>query len=287
MNAKKAGIGRKGFTLVELIVVLVILSILLAITVPSMTGWIKKARHTQAEVECRACVVAAQTLVSEKYAADTLSAWYGGTDLTSGGAAACRQDIFDLAGVSGKSIESVQYDSAAYSVTYLKYWYNAGEYVIYENGSFVFGEGSGGAATPTPTPAAVYPGTGLALASGVWPTEADYADDAYKSVSVSPSGIFLWTDGSYYVVNTAISLTRGQALSGPGGDANNWFSTQKLTGKVWHASDFAAASQRSDMKRGDLYYDETSGTGYVYIDGGTYANSPTSGQYPHQWYKLP
>ena len=40
MNAKKAGIGRKGFTLVELIVVLVILSILLAITVPSMTGWI-------------------------------------------------------------------------------------------------------------------------------------------------------------------------------------------------------------------------------------------------------
>ena len=102
------------------------------------------------KVECRACVVAAQTLVSEKYAADTLSAWYGGTDLTSGGAAACRQDIFDLAGVSGKSIESVQYDSAAYSVTYLKYWYNAGEYVIYENGSFVFGEGSGGAATPTP-----------------------------------------------------------------------------------------------------------------------------------------
>ena len=40
---KKA--ARHGFTLVEFIVVLVILAILLAILVPSMTQWIAKAKY--------------------------------------------------------------------------------------------------------------------------------------------------------------------------------------------------------------------------------------------------
>lgn len=58
---------KKGFTLVELIVVLVILAILLAILVPSMTGWIKKAKEKQILVNARAGYLAVQTLVSEDY----------------------------------------------------------------------------------------------------------------------------------------------------------------------------------------------------------------------------
>lgn len=58
----------KGFTLVEMIVVIVIIGILLAILVPGMFRYIQKAKEQQAIVECRAVVTAAQTLAAENYA---------------------------------------------------------------------------------------------------------------------------------------------------------------------------------------------------------------------------
>ena len=50
----------KGFTLVEMIVVIVIIGILLAILVPGLFKYIKKAKDQQALIECRAVVTAAQ-----------------------------------------------------------------------------------------------------------------------------------------------------------------------------------------------------------------------------------
>ena len=72
----------KGFTLVELIVVLVIMAILAAITVPVLTGWIDRAKEKQASVHARTIYLAAQTVVTEDYAvldAETFSAEYDGT----------------------------------------------------------------------------------------------------------------------------------------------------------------------------------------------------------------
>lgn len=61
--------NKKGFTLVEVIVVLVILSILAAVLIPSLTGYVDKAKKNAVIEGCHSCAVAAQTLASEAYAA--------------------------------------------------------------------------------------------------------------------------------------------------------------------------------------------------------------------------
>ncbi len=59
--------NQKGFTLVEVIVVLVILAIMAAILIPSLVGYIDKARENSIVTETRSVVQATQTLVSDAY----------------------------------------------------------------------------------------------------------------------------------------------------------------------------------------------------------------------------
>ena len=58
----------KGFTLVEVIVVLVILAIMAAVLIPSLIGYIDKSRENAIVSETRSVVTAVQALASEKYA---------------------------------------------------------------------------------------------------------------------------------------------------------------------------------------------------------------------------
>ena len=60
---------KDGFTLVELIVVLVILAILAALLIPTLTGYIDRAKEKNVIAETRQCVMAAQTLYDEAYVA--------------------------------------------------------------------------------------------------------------------------------------------------------------------------------------------------------------------------
>jgi type IV pilus assembly protein PilA len=59
------GRGRRGFTLVEVIVVLVILAILAAIAIPALTGYINRATYAEYKAEARNLFMAAQSLLSE------------------------------------------------------------------------------------------------------------------------------------------------------------------------------------------------------------------------------
>lgn len=87
-----------GFTLVELIVVLVILAILAALLIPALTGYIDRAKDKSVIAETRQAVMAAQTLVDEKYGTVTkgtkITVGDTGTNVTFG-------QIEDLAEVKG------------------------------------------------------------------------------------------------------------------------------------------------------------------------------------------
>jgi type IV pilus assembly protein PilA len=60
--------GNKGFTLIEVIVVLVILAILMAIAIPALTGYIDKANGRAVIGEARNVAVALQTVGTDRYA---------------------------------------------------------------------------------------------------------------------------------------------------------------------------------------------------------------------------
>ena len=87
---KRTPRSRGGFTLVELIAVLVILGVLAAFAVPALTGYIDSAKEKQAVSEAQACVMTATRQGAQNYAlvqnasitkksdgADALTSWAG------------------------------------------------------------------------------------------------------------------------------------------------------------------------------------------------------------------
>jgi type IV pilus assembly protein PilA len=73
---------KKGFTLVEVIVVLVILAILMAIAIPALTGYIDKARRDSAVAEAASAKTAVQTIISDAYSHNGVYTLSSGGTLT-------------------------------------------------------------------------------------------------------------------------------------------------------------------------------------------------------------
>ena len=83
---KRALRSRRGFTLVELVVVLVIAGITASFAVPALTGYIDNAKEKQAVSETQACVETATRIAAQKYAEWQKNTTYqlaGGNELTS------------------------------------------------------------------------------------------------------------------------------------------------------------------------------------------------------------
>jgi len=68
---KKILKNKKGFTLIEIIVVLVIIALLAAATIPAMIGFVNEARGKAYASEARVGLVAAQATVTELVASGT------------------------------------------------------------------------------------------------------------------------------------------------------------------------------------------------------------------------
>lgn len=196
---KKALRSRRGFTLVELVVVLVIAGITASFAVPALTGYIDNAKEKQAVSETQACVMAATRIAAQKYAlvqnasitgksdgANALTSWAGelkneaptvtgDVALTEGSgqyllhisayepggfpATGSTADISAAASVTG-TINTLTYSSSG-QVVYLVYTSKDGITVVYTNNgrSSTVSTKADAVVVPTPEPGSSGGGT--------------------------------------------------------------------------------------------------------------------------------
>ena len=131
----------KGFTLVEMIVVLVIIAVLASAIVPSLTGYINRANKEKAVSETRSLVMAAQTVISDAYANGSLDAILAQAP----GDTEAIAEIWELAGFPQGEQDNTRHFVATVSgtgeIVKLEYLYADEEVCVYDGQNVTYSAG--------------------------------------------------------------------------------------------------------------------------------------------------
>lgn len=141
--------NKKGFTLVELLVVIVILCILAAILIPTFSKYVKKAENATVVAEARAAHVAASVLCQEaNIKARTAAGYVEGAAVNY--SAVTNTEIKDLASVDG-TMEKIWVDSTG---TVVGFYYKSknGHLVAWGKESGMYDTEFNGTGTPSGVP---------------------------------------------------------------------------------------------------------------------------------------
>ncbi len=138
MKSMKCLYNKNGFTLMEVIIVLVILAILAALLIPSLSGYVDKADESTTLVECRHFVTAAQVVATEWYADRQLREKLAGIE---DDYSDFLDECFELSDIkrtaNHRAYVSVSEKGKILSVDYTDGYYTA----VYKNGDFTVLEG--------------------------------------------------------------------------------------------------------------------------------------------------
>lgn len=267
-NKKRA---TSGFTLVEVIVVLVILAVLAAVLVPSLIGYIDLANE-------KVCLVN-RSAILRHYKAIYADNYPNVEEVT-------LQNILD-----GEYSDFVE-DISAYSCP------SGGIYTVSEDGLHIIcsihgamddTEGGGDSDNPddpdNPGEFNTYPGTNILLSSdSLWP-DPPYTQNNY-TLTAGPVFKYLEESGnySYYVITKTQNIGKGEAANGPYQNTeNNNNVVVCLTGKILNTAN--VSDGKIHLAEGDIY-DDGNGNYYIYTDnkgGDVDIPNPNS----KGWYKLP
>lgn len=224
MKAKK----NRGFTLVEVIVVLVIVAILAAVAIPTLLGFVREARRTEYLEEGRAVLTGAETQVLQLYGRDALS------DETLG-AEDSRRHIVELVGTQG-DLQIIRLDEAGGRVGYFEYAVD-GVVVVYDaslSKMYIKGE-----QTPPPAPTLEEQAEKLRLAfesETIMKTVRDYFDSKGSGLNTIDSegpNIAKTLNGLFAQAGIDLSDTSYRVYQNPGiGGYTLNVADRKLTGEL-------------------------------------------------------
>ncbi|WP_148408962.1 competence type IV pilus major pilin ComGC [Murimonas intestini] len=269
---KKLAKKEDGFTLVELIVVLVILALLSAVLVPSLLGFIDKSKE-------KVCLVN-RNMIERYYRAEVIYA--PDTKM---------QDMLDGNSVTGTDASELSCPSGGdYSVS------SDGQHVVCSvhgggdgesddtvtkpeekpDGEQGPGGNDGGLQPPDGSGAEKYPGTDIVVQESIWPTMDDFVNQNSWNIVMEPGGVFKHGE-NYYVITSQGNVDRDRVDKGPDAYLGERF-VKKLTGKVLQG-DFPLNS----YEQGDIV--DVNGTYYIWADYATPGSMPSEGAYG--WYKIP